>query len=237
MAASAATDIPTVITRSRGIPQRIGRVARAPSAPPRLAAIAAAVAALATAGCSIVGGNEPPPQPRIEPISTEMPTFTGPYAVQAERLPAPPPRIVARLRLNGGNDDQYLYMSDLFLSGCWAEFTATEASSGNATYLDPWMCIPGDRATNLFQTGPERGAPTRATAGTVDSSLDELRITFKTRQEDCGSRTYALDGPTMPSAPSRRVFLLDMGNCEWGKVEALRDGQVVDTYEQHPYRD
>lgn len=35
----------------------------------------------------------------------------------------------------------------------------------------------------------------------------------------------------MPSLPSRRVFLLDMGACVWGKLEALRDGVIVDSRE------
>lgn len=243
MAASGAADSSRVSATQHGSWRTRAQATGARPTSRRLAAAAVVVAAAVIAGCSLLGSDNPPGQPRIEAISGELPTFTGPYAATwAERLPKPPPPLVARLRLNGRNDDEYLYMSDLIQGSgqCWVEFVAPGDAPADAVYLEPWRCGSPNpkRVLNLLVGGGrERGAPTLITTGTVDASVDELRITFTTSLGDCGSSTYPLDGPTMPSAPNRRAFMLDMGDCRWGKLEALRAGQVVDTYESYPGAD
>jgi len=141
------------------------------------------------------------------------------------------PSLVARLKLRGENSDLFLYLSDWTREKrCWLKYIAREDGVGGLRYIQnrcgflPLGDPASDAVLDLLQDGPEASAPTRITVGTVDSTVDELRLTFL----DCGSRSYALDGPTIPSKPSRRVFLLDQGGCEWEKAEAVRDGEVVD---------
>jgi len=68
------------------------------------------------------------------------------------------------------------------------------------------------------------------TIGTVDSTLDTVRLTFA---GDCGTGIYRLDGPRLRSNPSRKVFILDQSNgCLWRTAEAIRDDVVVERYEK-----
>lgn len=188
--------------------------------------------ALTTAGCGLpFVGQDPPAQPSIEQATGSVPGFVGegsPWIHETWGDDLPP--LVAKLRLNSPHDGLSLYLSDWAPPvRCWLQFIAEADGSGGAVYKRN-VCgvLPkGDPAADdpifISQYGPEDSAPTRITVGTVDSSFEELRLTFL----ECGSRSYVLDGPTVPSKPTRRVFTLDQGDCEWEKAEALRGGAVV----------
>ena len=82
---------------------------------------------------------------------------------------------------------------------------------------------------HLWERGEYRGWPD-VTLGTVDASIDEVRLTF---EGECGTHPYEGRGPLLRSYPSGRVFMLDQSDsCLWKAAEALKEGTVVGTYEK-----
>lgn len=191
---------------------------------------------LVLVGCGLLGDSKPPAQPKIEAIGGEIPAELARQSWVRQYWPENPPRLVARLRLRNGS---FLHLSD------WdeqprcrlvyvADADGTHRRYSTATCgLLPLGDPTTDRILDVRFDKPDDGFSPRITTGTVDSSIEELRITFT----NCGSRSYLLEGPIVPSKPTRRVFLLDMGKCTWGKVQAQRGGRVIDTLELYPAAD
>ena len=202
---------------------------------PGLLLIGLAISA-GTAGCGVLGGEQAPDAPRIEAASGAVPDDLRKEGWVRELWPADTPPVVARLQLENGS---FLFLTDWKRQPRCRLLYVAQGDGSDRRYSRA-ACGPlpsGDRAADkvldLYSDQPTDGVSPRITTGTVDSSVEELRITFT----ECGSRTYALDGPTVPSKPTRRVFMLDLGDCTWGKLEALRNGQVVETYESYPNAD
>jgi hypothetical protein len=194
---------------------------------PLLAVVVGAV------GCNVGGGNGAPGAPTIERAQGPVPNDLAQEPWVRQFWPAGPPRLIGRLKLRDGT---YLFLTD------WSEqprcrllYVARADGTGRTYGRTTCGVLPlGDRATDriidLYADAPNDGVSPRITTGTVDASMEEMRIHFT----DCGSRTYQLDGPLVPSKPTRRIFLLDMGDCSWGKLEAIREGQVAASFEAFP---
>lgn len=186
-------------------------------------------------GCDALGGARAPAPdaPKIEAASGDVPDDLRQEDWVRELWPAETPPLVARLPLENGS---FLFLTDWEPPSRCRLLYVAQSDGGDRRYsrttcgLLPTGDRAADKVLDLYSDQPTDGVSPRITTGTVDSAVEELRITFA----ECGSRSYALDGPTVPSKPTRRVFMLDMGDCTWGKLEALRNGQVVERYESYP---
>lgn len=185
----------------------------------------------AVAGWNLLADQTSPGAPRIEAATGSVPDDLLAENWVRELWPSTAPPIVARLRLRNRS---FLYLTDWDATHCRLFFVAdADGSDRRESGASCGILLSGLRVLDLHSHHPIDGVSPRITTGTVTSSVTDLRITFT----HCGSRTYALDGPTVPSKPTRRVFMLDMGDCDWGKLEALRDGNVVETHESYANAD
>src|SRR5262245_15692063 len=204
---------PTRRTRARRLPRRV------------LVALLA-LGVLVPVGCGGPPRTEPPPA-SVEALDGAPPRLP---TTDDRLLKATPPRLVARLDLQTGGDD--LYVGEFpeeprsAVTACYFPFPADEDTdeieSGTVTFL----CDDLGDPLALFQWDGYAGR-VDATVGTVDTSVDQVRLTF---EEGCGVVTYEANGPALRGYPSRRLFMVDQSNgCSWETAEAVSNGVVVDS--------
>ena len=166
-----------------------------------------------------------PSEPRIERTHGAVPAAVIASLPGGQSVTLQP--LVARLRSSG---DVYVYLAD-FRAGCFLDYVA-HASGGAAIYQRS-ICIPvyANSTLRLLHEPDDSGGTLNRhwlTVGTVDAGIEKLRRTFR----QCGSKTYTLNAPLLPSDPSRRIFMLDGGSCDWKLAELLTGGSVVARVEQ-----
>lgn len=183
------------------------------------------------AGCSSSTRDptEPPPPPLIERIDKSAPTFS-PGAISIVR--EMPGRLVARLRVEENEKSIFLgdWPSDASDQSavCYFFYVAPSDAPDEADPIQA-LCDRVSKPLEIREFAEIDGWP-EVTIGTVDSTLDAVRLTFAGR---CGARVYPVDGPRLPSNPSRTVFILDQSNgCLWRTAEAIRSDLVVERYEK-----
>jgi hypothetical protein len=171
--------------------------------------------------------NEPPAQSDVKPIDRSAPLLPETTKVTQGR----PTRLLAALPLP---TDRALYVGEwpsLPASHTTICYFAFESAYPEPDVADPeqTFCEELKNPVQLWERVEYRGWPD-ITFGTVDSSIDEIRLMF---DDPCASRTYKSRGPLLRSYPKRRVFMLDQsGSCLWESAQALRDGKTVATYEK-----
>lgn len=182
-----------------------------------------------TAGGCGIGDDptKPRPRPDIELIDQPAP----PLAETTEYTEGRPTRLLASLPLHEGRG---LYLGEwpsLPVSQTTMCYFAFESDYPEPDVADPenTFCDDLARPVHLWERGEHARWPD-VTFGTIDVSIDEVRLTF---EGACGTQTYEARGPLLRSYPKRRVFMLDQSDsCLWKMAEALRDGTVVATYEK-----
>jgi hypothetical protein len=110
-------------------------------------------------------------------------------------------------------------------------YFAFESAYPDPDVADPEQTFCDELANpvHLWEQGELRGWPD-VTLGTVDTSIQEVRLTF---EGDCAERTYALRGPRLRSYPQRRIFMLDQTDgCSWSNAEGLVGDDVVAKFEK-----
>jgi hypothetical protein len=210
-------------------------------------ACAAFAAAVLAVGCqSIVLGptkpdapGAPPEQPQIEPFDEIIPQEAfGPVGPLPGRWP-----LAARLRLAPPNEAFSLFMSDVRIvnarksvDGLWGRCQSVYVAS-TETYGKDGALMSGSGGSPTCAVGANRvprwpgldlsqiscDFEVQLTAGTVRADLDAVRIVFSSGV----ARTYRLDGPLLPHAPDRRVFLLDHGSLIWEVADGMKGDRVV----------
>lgn len=187
--------------------------------------------ALVATGCgsSSQEGTEPPPAASIEHVDALAPTFP-PGAISIARTT--PGRLLARLRLDKNENSLFLgdWPSDGTDGGaaCYFFYVAANDAPDEADPIQA-LCDRVSKPLEVREFAEFHGWP-KVTIGTVDSSVDTVRLTFA---GGCGVGTYRLDGPVLRSSATRRVFILDQSDgCLWTTAEAIRDGAVVERYEK-----
>lgn len=87
-------------------------------------------------------------------------------------------------------------------------------------------CLAGSRCADLCLERSfhyDYGDPPWLLSGIVNAAADQLRIVLA----DGDSLIYPLTGPVVPHFPTRRVFMLDLGNRSHRRLELLQGGKVV----------
>ena len=172
-----------------------------------------------------------PLAPKIERLHAFVPEAA--YGPGGENLE--PLRLVAWLRLRAPYEGYSLFISDVRVEhreGMWGRcqtsyVARTETLGKDGAILGgPLICRlgavrPSWDPLELEQVSCNDDA--QLTAGTVDADVSAVRFHFSSGP----SATYKVEGPLLPHAASRRVFLLDQGARFWLRAEALRGGRVV----------
>jgi hypothetical protein len=158
--------------------------------------------------------------------------------------PASPPRVVARLPLDGGGETLFIAWKTSSGALCF-EVDEVDPHGGGAggpggpcaraaqdTAAAPSVDLTGLRApcdalcleSQGGSSGDAAAPTTYRLGGTVAADAEALRVTT----DDGAVATYPLVGPVLPDT-NARVFMLDLGTHDWRKLELVRGGDVVET--------
>jgi hypothetical protein len=147
----------------------------------------------------------------------------------AELMPTEPAamRSIARLPLEErGPKDRALLAAWRTAAGklCFATDVEDEEGLNGNRAVGP--CLAGARCRDLCleRSGHyDYGDPPWLLSGIVNAAAEQLRIVLA----DGESLIYPLTGPVVPNFPTRRVFMLDLGNRSHRRLELLEGGKVI----------
>jgi hypothetical protein len=149
------------------------------------------------------------------------------YRESVRPAPGVAPRAIARLRLDRPGGAKALLIAWRAQSGKLCLAHETREPDGGSSGGPSGPCM-GDHPTCpdlcLSRSGGVFGREVAfELLGVVAAHADELRIDF----EDGRTARYPLAGPLVPGFPDSRVFMLDLGNSLYKKVELLAGGKVI----------